>query len=217
MLTLYAVPHSMYCAKVRICLRRKGVEWSELLPPGGYGSAQYKALIPAGNLPALVTEDGLIVADSEAINEFLEETYPLPGMLPGTPEERAKIRACSRFHDTRLEPAMHALYAHVTPSRRDQDVVALQTEQVNQRLAQMAQLFKPDPLIHGNTLTLADCGFPITFAILDAMAPALDLKLEWPKSIQKYRAGLEANEAVAAELTAYHPIISEWVQEALAR
>ena len=43
-------------------MRNKGLEWEELLPPGGYGSAEYKAIVPSGNLPALI-DNGFTLAD----------------------------------------------------------------------------------------------------------------------------------------------------------
>ncbi|SIO46074.1 Glutathione S-transferase, N-terminal domain [Octadecabacter temperatus] len=83
MLTIYAVPVSVYNAKLRILLRHKGVPFSEQPPPGGYGSAEYKSLVPSGNLPAMVHGD-LILADSEAIAEYIEEAFPETPMLPDT-------------------------------------------------------------------------------------------------------------------------------------
>ena len=81
MLTIYAIPISLYCAKLRILLRHKKIQWQELPPPGGYGSAEYKSIVPSGNLPALV-DGSLLLADSEAIAEYLNEKYPNPPMLP---------------------------------------------------------------------------------------------------------------------------------------
>ena len=83
MLTLYAIPISLYCAKLRIVLRHKQLAWEEVPPPGGYGSDEYKALVPAGSLPALA-HDGLLISDSETIAEYLDEAFPDPPMLPGT-------------------------------------------------------------------------------------------------------------------------------------
>ena len=54
MLTVYSVPISLYCAKLRIILRHKGLEWIEKSPPGGYGSKEYKKVVATGNLPALL-------------------------------------------------------------------------------------------------------------------------------------------------------------------
>ena len=103
-------------------MRNKGLEWEELLPPGGYGSAEYKAIVPSGNLPALI-DNGFMLADSEAIAEYLNEAYPEVAMLPDTVQLRAKAREKGRLHDTRLEPAVRALYPQVACETRDKDAV----------------------------------------------------------------------------------------------
>ena len=54
MLKLYSIPMSLYCAKTRVLLRHKGLEFEEMPPPGGYGSDEYKTYVPSGNLPALL-------------------------------------------------------------------------------------------------------------------------------------------------------------------
>ena len=75
MITLYNVPVSSYGAKVRIILAHKGIEWTELAPPGGYGSPAYRAVIPSGTVPAIIDGD-LKLADSEAIAEYLDVSRP---------------------------------------------------------------------------------------------------------------------------------------------
>ncbi|MCH1474257.1 MAG: glutathione S-transferase family protein, partial [Alphaproteobacteria bacterium] len=103
MITLYNVPVSSYGAKVRIILAHKRIEWTELAPPDGYGSAAYRAVIPSGTVPAIIDGD-LKLADSEAIAEYLDEAHPTPAMMPEDAAARAHAREISRFHDTRLEP-----------------------------------------------------------------------------------------------------------------
>jgi glutathione S-transferase/maleylpyruvate isomerase len=185
MLLIYAIPASLYCAKLRIALRHKGLEWKEQPPPGGYGSAEFKRTVPSGNLPAL--QDGpLQIADSEAIAEYLEETYPQPAMLPADPVARAKVRERSRFHDTRLEPELRALFAYL-PGRK-----------------QFAQTLAATPDA-GDVLTLGDCGYPITFAWLDELLPRLGMEISWPVKVVDYRRRVEALEAVSKELAQYRP------------
>ena len=172
MLTLYAIPPSLYCAKLRILLRHKRLEWTEEPPPGGYGSDEYKSLVPAGNLPAL-RDGALLLADSEAIAEYLNETYPTPPMLPEDLVLRAKTRELSRFHDTRLEPELRKLFAHVAPTSQDPDLNAAQTAAINAKLEQIAKVL-PDRMERiGSMLTLGDCGYPITRVWIDALAGAL--------------------------------------------
>ena len=61
------------------------------------------------NLPTLLDGD-LLIADSEAIAEYIEEAYPTPPILPTELGARAKVRELSRFHDTRLEPEIRKLF-----------------------------------------------------------------------------------------------------------
>jgi len=67
--------------------------------------------------------DGFVLADSEAIAEYLNEVFEEPQMLPGDAKERARARERSRFHDTRLEPEVRAMFSQIAPGR-DPDLVA---------------------------------------------------------------------------------------------
>ena len=70
MLTIYSVPVAVYAAKLRILLRHKGIPFEQLTPPGGYGSDAYRAIVPSGNIPAMI-HNGFMLSDSEAIAEYL--------------------------------------------------------------------------------------------------------------------------------------------------
>jgi glutathione S-transferase len=111
-------------------MRFKKLTWDELLPPRGYGSEIYKALVPAGSLPALQVGEQTI-ADSEAIAEYLEESVPLPPALPADIMERAQVRALCRFHNTRLGPCVRALFSDIGKPH------ANALDQLQQRLQQL--------------------------------------------------------------------------------
>ncbi|MEM5471492.1 glutathione S-transferase family protein [Hoeflea sp. AS60] len=213
MLTIYAIAPSLYCAKLRILLRHKQLTWEEVPPPGGYGSDEYKRLIASGNLPAMVDGD-ITLADSEAIAEYLNELHPRPQMLPDAPAARAKVRELSRFHDTRLEPALRVLFAHIGADERDNDVQRRQSDALSARLAQLGKMLgeREDA---GHTLTLADCGFPISFEWIERLDPVFDLRMVWPDAVVAYRERLSALPAIAAELNAYRPVLDGWLAKAV--
>ena len=210
MLTLYAIPPSLYCAKLRIVLRHKGLEWTELPPPGGYGSAEYKTHVPSGNLPALRDGD-LLLADSEAIAEYLNDKHPTPPMLPADILARAKARERSRFHDTRLEPAVRALFPYL-PGKGEAPAGFLnnQAETINTRLVQLGQMLSDTPDA-GTELTLAECGYPITLAWLDAIGQPMGLAITMPESVIAHRGKADSHAAVAEELAAYRPILATFL------
>lgn len=202
MLQIYAIPVSLYCAKLRILLRHKRLEWQELAPPGGYGSDEYKTDIPSGNLPALCDGD-LLIADSEAIAEYLEEAHPSPAMLPDKMPDRAHVRERGRFHDTRLEPALRAIFEYLPAGAGAPDGLIIQQSRIlNARLGQLGRMLGP---YAGVDLTLGDCGLPITFAWMDALTPRMGLDLTWPADVSAYRERLAMHPAVKDELSDYVP------------
>lgn len=210
MIKLYSTPPSVYSAKVRLVLRAKGLAYEDVLPPGGYGSDDYKALVPYGTLPA-IDHDGFVLADSEAINEYLNELVPEPPLWPADMRERARARMLARFHDTRLEPSLRALFAHVDPSRRDFDFVSLQTDRIMERIDQLSRMATPSPLLMGAQLSLCDCGYAITLEMLSQFNAAMKLGVLLPEPIARYIAGLRADPVVAAELATYGPALAAWI------
>jgi glutathione S-transferase len=59
---------------------------------------------PYGKVPVLV-DDGTVIYESAIINEYLEEKYPDPPLMPGDPAGRARVRIWVDFANTRLQRA----------------------------------------------------------------------------------------------------------------
>lgn len=212
MLTIYSVPVAVYCAKLRIILRHKAIAFEQLPPPGGYGSDAYRALVPSGNLPAMI-HDGFMLSDSEAIAEYLEEAFPDIPMLPQSVKLRAKAREFSRSHDTRLEPAVRAIYPQVAYATRDADAVIAGGALISKHLSSLALLLSANPL-DTDKLWLCDCGFAMTFAWIKAFETALNLPIEWPEIVKDYDARLRGFDVVADELVAYQPAMDAYLEKA---
>ena len=217
MLKIYTIPISLYCAKLRILLRHKNLQWEELDPPGGYGSDVYKLVVPSGNLPALI-DDQVQIADSEAIAEYLNEQYPAPPMLPDFPKQRGKIRELSRFHDTRLEPEVRLMFPHIKPAYRNRIFLDGQAERINTRLSQLGQMLDAYPPAHlqADKLMLSDCGFPITFEWLKQLSTLLEIKVDWPQTVNSYLELCMAQPAVSTELAEYRPRLAQYIIASIA-
>lgn len=212
MLTIYSVPVAIYCAKLRIMLHHKAIPFEQLPPPGGYGSDAYRQIVPSGNLPAMI-DDGFMLADSEAIAEYLDEAFPDVPMLPDTVKMRAKVRELSRFHDTRLEPAVRALYPQVAYATRDADAVRAGGTVITKHLSSLALLLTASQL-DTKTLWLGDCGFAVTFAWIRAFQDAIDLPVVWPEIVTDYEMRLKGFDVVTDELTAYQPAMAAYLEKA---
>jgi glutathione S-transferase len=214
-ITLYARDVSGYCCKVRIALAHKAIAYTDAEPPDGYGSPAYRAIVPAGTIPGLVEGD-LVLSESEAIVEYLNERVPDPAMLPGDAVARARLRQLSRFHDTRLEPPLRTLFAHVTPAARDMAVVETQLKLFEARLAELAALATPAPLLAGAALSLADLGYPATFMLARGMAAAFGRGLAMPETLVAYEAALTAHPSVAPALARCRAATDAWFAMKLA-
>ena len=215
MLVLYDLPISSYGCKTRILLRHKGLEWTRRAPPDGYGSPAYCKIVPTGTIPAL-DHDGFIIAESEAIAEYLNELVPAPAMLPADLRARAAARALSRIHDGRIEPVLRSFFGQVAPATRDTGFVTETAALLQTRLDQLASMIAPAPFLAGPDLSLADCGFAPSFAILRCLQHHLGFSLELPAVLARYETALCAHPSVRDEHAAYVAALDEWAAAKLA-
>ena len=215
MLILYDLPISSYGCKTRILLRHKGVEWTRRAPPDGYGSQAYCKIVPTGTIPAL-DHDGFIIAESEAIAEYLNELVPTPAMLPADMRNRAAARALSRIHDGRIEPVLRSFFGQLAPATRNTAFIDENADLLQTRLNQLASMIAPAPFLTGSDLSLADCGFAPSFAILHCLQKHLAFSLELPAVLAKYEIALSAHPSVRDEHAAYVAALDEWAAAKLA-
>ena len=95
---IYQAVTSPFAVRVRIALYAKGVTPEFAAPPDGMGSEAYCKITPLGKVPSLVCDDGAVIAES-AINEYLDEQFPDPALLPAAPKERARVRMVVQMTD----------------------------------------------------------------------------------------------------------------------
>jgi len=88
--------------RVRIALHLKRIDY-EYIAVGRLPAGEYARLNPQGLMPALRI-GGQVIAQSTAILEFLEETWPVPALLPGDPIMRARARGFAQLITSDLHP-----------------------------------------------------------------------------------------------------------------
>src|ERR1700730_11671787 len=88
MRTLYHLPLSPHSRKVRLVLAEKRLPFDLRSEKVWERRADYLELNPAGTVPTLVEENGLAIADSGVICEYLDEAYPDTPLLGRTLAER---------------------------------------------------------------------------------------------------------------------------------
>lgn len=100
MLTLYDAPRCPYCARTRIVLAEKGVPYETVtIDLANRPAWLLEHNPPHGRVPVL-EEDGWVLPESAVIDEYLDERFPEPPLLPADPGERAAARlVVFRFDD----------------------------------------------------------------------------------------------------------------------
>jgi glutathione S-transferase len=91
---LYWHPLSLIPWRVRIALHEKGATYEEVqvdVYSSPQRSPEFLRLNPFGQIPVL-EDDGLVIAESLAILEYLEERYPVPALMPVDVGARAIAR-----------------------------------------------------------------------------------------------------------------------------
>ncbi len=208
---LYALPVSTYSAKVRIALGAKGIDYEMRPPPGGYSTPEYMAIVPLGTIPAIHDGD-FIISESDVITEYLEERFPEPPLLPGTPAERARQRYLSRYHDLWLEPHLRRSFAHVDPATRDEQALNALLDKYQRRVEGMEALIEPKPFLGGVTLGMADCAFPATFTLAEILLPVFGREARYGPKVNAWREAAYAHPVVKQVTDESRQATLEWMQ-----
>lgn len=206
---LYATPVSVYACKVRLALALKGLDWAEAVPPGGYGSAEYRRIVAQGTVPAL-DHGGFVLAESDTIIEYLDEIGAGPALLPAEPQARARARELSRMIDTRLEPAARALFALVGT---DTSVPDRARGTLRRHLDTLDALAGPGPFLGGARPGMPDCGLWAVAAVLAMLTRSLRLDMAPPRLAQMG----DTLPAAAPHLAAYRAALDSWAHARGAR
>ena len=101
MIKLYEFPLSPFSRKVKMVLSEKNIPFESVFVDLFKGEAKteaYLKLNPFGRVPVLVDGE-TVLFESTVINEYLEEKFSNPSMLPKDPVKRAKARMMDEAFD----------------------------------------------------------------------------------------------------------------------
>lgn len=104
---LYHLPLSPFARKVRLALGEKRLPFDLRIERVWDRREEFLTMNPAGTVPVLQESNGLSIADSCAICEYLDEAYPDTPLLGRTLGERAEVRRLVAWFDQKF-------YAEVT-------------------------------------------------------------------------------------------------------
>ena len=183
-LVLYDAPRCPYCARVRIVLAEKDIEFEVVEIDLADRPAWIYEKNATGRVP-VIEEDGWILPESAVIMEYLEERYREPPLLAADPGERALARL-RIFRQDELTSPYYAL-------RRDEEGAA---ERFGAALARLDAVLTAMPWLGGTEYGLADIAYvPWLLRARDMLGVGLD---PYP-AVSDWLARLEQRSAIAAE------------------
>ena len=128
---MYDSPDCPYGMKVRIVLAEKELEYDVVavdLKAGQQKQAEFLKLNPFGRVPVLI-DDETLVYDSTIINEYLNDEYPAPALLPEGSAERARARLLEDYADVAFTLPALAIERELEKPSEERDQAKLTTAQ----------------------------------------------------------------------------------------
>ncbi len=166
MMTLYGYFRSSTAYRTRIAMNLKGLSYDNVtvnLAQDEQLETEFKALNPQGLVPVLQADD-LLLYQSPAILEWLEEVYPDPALLPKDAAGRMHVRAISAMIGCDMHPINNRRilqYLRNELSVDEEKVMAWCHRWMSEGLAALEKRLAADKtrgdFCYGDSLTLADC------------------------------------------------------------
>jgi len=173
---LYHLPLSPFSRKVRLALAEKRIPFDLRIERIWERREEFLAINPACTIPVLQDVNGLVVTESYAICEYLDEAYPDMPLLGRTLAERAEVRRLLGWFDDKFnievtrnlleEKQMKRLLGRGNP-----DAGAIRAGYANLRphMEYLGWLAETRAWLAGPALTLADLAAAAHLSALDYM------------------------------------------------
>lgn len=192
---LYPLNSSPYSAAVRIAVYAKNLDIEIVDPPGELGSTRFHSINALGTIPWLVHGD-LVLSESVAILEYLEEMFPEPALLPGEPYARATVRVVQRIAELGiLTPCAELRRLPETP---DAATGSAKLTRLVRGLASADAYVSDGSCAVGDRLTLADCQLSVALSLVRNLVRAGKIPnlLSARPRLSRYLTTIEANRDV---------------------
>mgnify|MGYP001815084204 CR=1 FL=1 len=183
MARLFHVPLSPFCRKVRLSLAEKKIEVELVEERYWEEDKDFMRRNPAGKVPVLRI-DGVTMAESTPICEYIEETRPEPALLPKDPVARQEVRRLVGWFDDKFhhEVTSKLLYERVNKKVMklgypDSGNVKAGAKAIKYHLDYMAWLLDHRRWLAGDVMTLADFAAAAHLSALDYISD-----VDWHRS-----------------------------------
>lgn len=151
MMVLYSGTTCPFSQRCRLVLFEKGMDF-EIRDVDMFNKPEdISVMNPYGQVPILVERD-LILYESNIINEYIDERFPHPQLMPADPVQRARVRLF--LHNFEKE-----LFVHVATLENNKGKTTLHDkarQEIRDRLTQLAPIFTNHKYMMGEEFSMLD-------------------------------------------------------------
>jgi len=162
---------------VRIALSEKKLPWEPIhvdLLKGEHKTPEFLALNPYGKVPVLM-DDGVVIYESTIVNEYLEDRFPDPLLMPRDPLGRAEVRLWEDYGDSMFLGPAEAIFIHNKGWRTFEPERLMQMrQQIQDCLTHLEKHLEDKRYLVRDTFTLADICFAPRLIMLDELGTPLN-------------------------------------------
>ncbi len=153
MMVLYSGTTCPYSHRSRFVLFEKGMDF-EIRDVDLYNKPEdISVMNPYGQVPILVERD-LILYESNIINEYIDERFPHPQLMPGDPVDRARVRLFLFNFEKELFAHVNILESRST--RINEKSLDKARNYIRDRLNQLAPIFVKNKYMLGDGFSILD-------------------------------------------------------------
>ncbi len=174
---LYHHPLDPLSRRVRLALAEKGLVCDYNFEKPWTPSADLLALNPAGEVPVLTITEGKdqhVIADAEAICEYLDETSAAPSLLGKDPVMRAEVRRLIGWFDRKFQREVTDLLINEKAWKRlqgagepDSAVIRAGCQNIHGHLEYIAWLTERRNWLAGDVISFADLAAGAQLSVID--------------------------------------------------
>ena len=153
MMVLYSGTTCPFSHRCRFVLFEKGMDF-EIRDVDLYNKPEdINVMNPYGQVPILVERD-LILYESNIINEYIDERFPHPQLMPGDPVDRARVRLFLLNFEKEL--FVHVSTLESRAAKGNEKALEKARAHIRDRLTQLAPVFLKNKYMLGENFSMLD-------------------------------------------------------------
>ena len=189
---LYNTQQCPYARRTRMVLHEKDVDFEVNEVDLNNKSDEFLSVSPYGKVPVLRV-DGTSLYESNIVNEYLDEVYDSPRLMPESPEGRASARSWMAFADDYFFPSIFRITMGAQRGFSEEEIQEAK-EKLDDALSRLEHQLEGREYLVGE-YTLADIAHAGNFHRLRELAESGDVPLHEYPNVMAWMGRVESRES----------------------